>query len=158
MKDTCCCQGAAILLRFGVLILLSAAFVLSCQAVRSCKFLQYHSDEKDDSGYAGLFSYRYASDPECIPYDGLEVGPATKSARIGALVAPIVAFFALLLAAVEFLSAKTCLCRHLVPSLLLMATAMQGLTFILLASGAVWCVLHKSMCLCAEFIYRYNTW
>ena len=134
------CHGAAVLLRSVLLIAVSTAFVLSCMAARSCQFLQYQSGKNDSGGYAGLFSYRYGRDDECTPYDGLDVDGATKSARTGAIAAPIVGFLALLLATVELLCGNTCLCRHLVPSLLLVAAFMQGLTFLLLTSGAFWYV------------------
>mmetsp|Transcript_60500 Transcript_60500/g.148437 ORF Transcript_60500/g.148437 Transcript_60500/m.148437 type:complete len:226 (+) Transcript_60500:158-835(+) len=127
-------QGLAVCCRYTLLLFLSMAIVLSGMAVASCRFMKFVDADGED-GSVGLYRYYNNETMQCINHpEEVEYTESTNAARMGGVVAFLAGVTVLLFEIIDFCCCRIC-CSGLIKSvLLLVATIMQGLTFLLFGS------------------------
>ena len=135
----CCRRTRTYACRWLYYLFLAVGLVLSCLTVTSCRFVDV--ENPDDVGHeferVGLFRNYDADADNCQAHaSNLSYTTSENGARMGAVVAPLLAAFAFWLIAMESCCGgccKRCL-RYLVAFCLLLAVVFEGLTFLWLGS------------------------
>lgn len=126
--------------RWMLILFLSMAIVMSGMALSSCRFMKY-IDSDGINGSVGLYRSFDADDMQCVAHpEQVEYNETTNTARMGGVVAFLAGVIVLLFEIVDFCCCRIC-CSILIKGvLLLVATIMQGLTFLVFGSVQFWYV------------------
>ena len=133
--------------RAVALTLVVAGFLFSVLAAGSCRFLRFQETPTHENG--GAFGLFFFTNPagSCQRYSDFAFNFTDKTARVGAIIAPIFALVAIVLQLIDLLCWRVCCGKCSETTLLLLAIIFQGLTFAAFGSSTFWCVrLH----LCAH--------
>lgn len=125
--------------RVVALLIVVIGGIFSILAAGSCRFLSFNkqTDIYGDRGHFGLFFFTNQAG-SCQRYPQRVFDLTDKTARVGAIIAPIFALIVILLFLMDILFWRVCCGKCFETTFLLLAIIFQGMTFAAFGSIEFW--------------------